>query len=231
MKLALSALAAAAGLFGAQAAVAGGYVPSVVDPVPVVAEPVTVAPTWQGAYGGVTLGYAFNGDDRVGLWNGDDLLVEDAGNVEISGVTGGIRAGYRWQRNNLVIGPELSFEGGSVDDSFTFNGVEYESKLKNKATLRLKTGYLVQPNTLAYGIVGYSRGSFEFSEAGDSTSYDANGYVVGVGVERLVTERVSVTGEIEHNGFGAEWVELDSGLRTKASPEHTNVKLGLNFKF
>lgn len=235
MKSVISSVAVLAGFLGATAANAGGYTPAVVDPV--VVEPVTeVAPVgeWQGAYGGVTLGYAFGGDDRFGLQDGNGNLVQDdLGNTEISGVNGGLRVGYRWQRNKWVVGPELSVEGGSVKDSFTVDGTdtEVESKLKNRVALVLKTGYEVQPNTLAYGIAGVSRGSFDVDYGDLSESYNTNGYVFGVGVERKINERMSVTGEIEHNALKGKTVEFDNGLSTRATPEYTNVKLGLNFKF
>lgn len=234
MKFVISSVAVLAGVLGAQAATAGGYTPAVVETT--VVEPIAeVAPAgdWQGAYGGLTLGYAFNGDDRVGLREGGSFLDRNVGNSKLTGITGGLRVGYRWQRNKWVVGPELSIEGGNVDDSFTIDGtnVDVESKVKNKATLRVKTGYEVQPNMLAYGIFGVSRGSFEYSVGDLNETYKDTGYVFGLGVERKVTERMSVTGEIEHNAFRGETIEFDNGVTTKATPRHTNVKLGLNFKF
>ena len=51
---------------GATAAHAGGYTSPVVEPV--IAPVVEAAPSdWQGGYAGLTLGYAFKGEDEVGI--------------------------------------------------------------------------------------------------------------------------------------------------------------------
>ena len=233
MKTVLSSLAVVAA-FGATAANAGGYTPAVVEPVPV-APVAEVAPVgdWQGAYGGATLGYGFRGDDRVGYWTGGTLVDENLGNTELHGLNAGLRVGYRWQRNKWVFGPELSVEGGNVKDSFdnaTYG--EVESKLKNQVALKMKTGYEVQPNMLVFGTAGVSRGSFDYKIGNLSESYTANGYVFGLGVERKINERMSVTGELERNYYKRETVKFgNTGVSTEATPAFTNVKLGLNFKF
>lgn len=238
MKLVISSVAVAFGLLGAQAASAGGYTPAVVEPqvdAVVVTTPVTVG-DWQGAYGGVTLGYGFNGDDRFGLKQDGENLGNNLGKLEVKGANAGLRVGYRWQRNKWVVGPELSFEGGNVKDDFDLvtdgTTANVESKLRNKVALAVKAGYEVNPNTLVFGTAGVTRGSFDYSLGSAKEKYNSTGYVLGLGVERKVTERMSVTGEVEHNGFKSEDVEFNnSGVTTEATPEFTNVKLGLNFKF
>ena len=86
---------------GAAAAHAGGYVPPVIEtaPAPVVLD----APvgSWQGGYAGLTLGYAFGGEDRVGLSDtATDTLLGDIGELKVKGANAGVRAGYRWQRES-----------------------------------------------------------------------------------------------------------------------------------
>ncbi len=69
------------------------------------------ASDWAGGYVGGSLGYAFAADDEIGL----DLLQDGEtasrgtalGNVDVKGVNAGLHAGYRWQRDNWVFGPEL----------------------------------------------------------------------------------------------------------------------------
>ena len=55
--------------------------------------------------------------------------------------------------------------------------------------------------------------------------------MLGLGVERKLTDRMSVTGEYEYANFGSTDVELAPGVVSVATPEHSNVKLGLNFSF
>lgn len=219
--------ATVAALLSVPAAHAGGFTAPVVEvePAPVV----TPAPAnWQGGYAGITLGYAFGGDDDIGVRPPG----VDIGSAELSGANAGLRLGYRWQRDRWVVGPELSYVAGEISDSFDF-GVdgEFESQVNNMLGLRLKTGYLVRPDTLVYGIAGWQKGDFTYTVNGNDIDYDADGYVVGLGVERQLTERMSVTGEYEYTNFGTTHVDLAPGVVSAATPEHSNVKLGLNFRF
>jgi len=225
-------VASAAILFSVPAAYAGGYVAPVVDigPAPVVTAP--AASDWQGGYAGITLGYAFGGDDDIGVRPPG----VDIGSAELSGANAGLRLGYRWQRERWVVGPEVSYVAGDINDDFDFDvaGVgsgEFKSEVNNMIGIRLKTGYLVSPDMLVYGIAGWQRGDFTYNVAGDEIDYDANGYVVGLGVERALTQRMSITGEYEYADFGSTDVEIAPGITSVATPKHSNVKVGLNFRF
>lgn len=219
--------ASVAALLSVPAAHAGGFVAPVLDvePAPVV----TPAPSdWQGGYAGITLGYAFGGDDDIGVRPpGGDI-----GNAELSGANAGLRLGYRWQRDRWVVGPEVAYVAGDISDDFDFGvGGEFESEVNNLLGLRLKTGYLVRPDTLVYGIAGWQKGDFTYNVNGNSEDYDADGYVVGLGVERQLTERMSLTGEYEYSDFGSTDVDIVPGATSVATPSFSNVKLGLNFRF
>ncbi|WP_323716175.1 outer membrane protein [Paracoccus aminovorans] len=214
---------------GAAAANAGGYTPPVVD-TGVVAPITEVAPVgnWQGGYAGLTLGYAFGGDDDVGVSG----VTPDS--LEMSGANGGVRLGYRWQKDRWVFGPELGYEGGNIKDSFSTDGYDAESKVKNVLALRMKTGYEVAPNTLVYGIAGVARGKIDYSVTGNGAdindTYTKTGYIVGLGAERMINDKWSVTGEYEYANFGKE--KLSDGTNTtNATPKFHNIKLGVNFKF
>lgn len=234
-------------LAGSGAAFAGGAIAPVVDVEPVVVEAAPlVAGSWAGAYAGGSVGYSFGGDDQVGftlLEDGDEEgSVLGVGDLEVKGFTAGVHVGYRWQRGNWVFGPELGYEGGSVDDSATLDvdGVTLgaESTVNSILSLVMKTGYTVNPQTLVYGTFGAARGDFDFtlSEGDDSatTGYKASGVAAGMGVERSLGARTSVFAEYQYRDFGKETVEFsdeDTTLRTNATPKHSNVKVGMNFRF
>ncbi|WP_312530799.1 outer membrane protein [Paracoccus sp. (in: a-proteobacteria)] len=231
--LILSAPLAAAAAFTANA---GGYSAPVVEAA--VAPVIEVAPAagdWQGGYAGVTLGYAFAGKDRVGVNEGGAGGVTDLKKLDLSGANAGVRVGYRWQKDRWVFGPELGFEGGNVKDSFTDGGYEASSKIKNVLALRMKTGYEVSPDMLVYGIAGVARAKVDYKVTGAdidvNDSFSRTGYVVGLGVEKKLTERMSLTGEYEYANFGKETLEDAAGTVTKATPKYSNVKVGLNFRF
>lgn len=217
------------------AANAGGYVPPVVETgvAPIIDTPAE----WQGGYGGLTLGYAFAGDDDVGVHTPTGSGTPD--DLTLSGVNAGLRIGYRWQRDRWVFGPELGFEGGDVTDDFTTDGYDAKSKIKNVLALRFKTGYVLDNDMLVYGIAGVARAKVDYKTEGTGAfgdidvndDYSKNGYIVGLGVEKMLTERMSVTGEYEYANFGKKTLDDGFGSSTKATPDYHNLKVGLNFRF
>lgn len=240
----LIAIAAAGG------AMAGGYTPPVQE---IVVAPITqVTPTadWAGAYGGASLGYSFGGDDRVGFdyYEGGEMIGRsgEVTNLKVKGITGGIHAGYRWQRDNWVFGPQIGLEGGSVDAENTVSVVDEDgtdqltlkSEVNYIATLTFQTGYLVDPQTMIYGNSGIAHGDFDYSISGPTggatEGYSATGYVLGLGVERKLSDRASVFAEWQYRNFSRTDVTFVDGTNsavTVATPEHHNIKVGVNFSF
>ena len=232
-------LAASLSLGTALAANAGGYTTPVVEPI--VAPIIDAAPAdWQGGYAGLTLGYAFSGDDEVGIDQpprGFGAGTPDE--LTLSGANAGLRVGYRWQRDRWVFGPELGYEGGDIKDDFNTEGYEAESKIKNVLALRFKTGYVLNNGVMVYGIIGAARAKIDYKVQGDgehgpidlNDDYSENGYIVGLGAEKMLTERLSLTGEYEYANFGKKTLADANDVATRATPKYHNVKVGLNFKF
>lgn len=205
---------------------------------------------WKGMYAGASAGYAFGGDDRFGISEQPgEHFSHDIGKFELGGANGGVRMGYRWQRGRFVFGPEVGVEFGGINDKLsglvydtnTGNG-DHESKLKHAIALRFKTGYAVRDDVLFYGIAGVIRGKFNYNgseeysgETSGRASYDVDynrtGYVVGLGVEKMINDRLSVTGEWEYANYGKEHLMIFDDISTEATPDYHNVKLGVNFKF
>ncbi len=233
-------LSAPLALAGGIAAHAGGYIAPIVEPAVAPLVEVTPAGDWAGAYAGVTLGYAFKGKDRVGLENpaipGDQ---RSYGTLDLSGANAGVHVGYRWQKEKWVFGPQLGYEAGNIKDSVNEGGYESSSKIKDVIALRFLTGYTVRPDTMIYGIAGVARAKVDYAVEGDglngpsdiNDTYTRTGYIVGLGVEKKLTERVSLTGEYEYANFGKETLTSTSGLDTEATAKYNNVKVGLNFRF
>ncbi|SNR33909.1 outer membrane protein [Paracoccus sediminis] len=236
----------ALGVLTASRALAGGYAAPVSDPVAVA--PVAAADPvddWTGGYAGGSLGYAFGGNDSVGfdLYNNGDLIGRDdaLGRADIKGPTVAFQAGYRWQRGNWVFGPELWIEGGSVDATDTLGadpGARIESAVNYLVGVQAKTGYVVTPRTLVYAAAGAVYGDLDYSlsdAAGTETvTYDTTGYSLGLGVERKVRDNLSLFAEWQYRNLGETDIEAgdeaDSVL-TRATPEHQDLRLGVNFSF
>lgn len=226
---------AAATVMTAGAANAGGYIaPIIQDEVPVIVAPVAAPLTWQGAYLGATLGYACCGDDRVGFHDANDNYLGDIGTLKIAGLNGGLRLGYRWENAQWVFGPELGYEIGKISDDLTYAAGTPAATASNDVNsvlaLRFKAGRIVNDNTLVYGIAGVARGDFDYEVDSVTESFKANGYVLGLGAERRVSERLSVTGEWEYANFGSTDVQYTNGV-TVATPKYHNFRVGLNYRF
>jgi len=246
LKSYLSACTAAVVLTSGSA-MAGGVIAPVIDVAPVEVAPVSVAGAWQGAYAGGSLGYIFGAEDQVGLaaiQDGTEIgRAEGLGDLDISGATAGVHVGYRWQRGSWVFGPELGVEVGSVDASISNEvggeAFDLDSDMQNIVTLVMKTGYAVDPQTLVYGTFGIARGDFDYelTTGGETYSegFTTTGVAAGLGVERMVNERVSVFAEYQYRDLDNETVSFDvapgATLDSGASTAHSSVKLGANFKF
>lgn len=245
----LASLSSAAVIVGAGTAMAGGVVAPVVEAAPIQVAPAPVMGAWQGAYAGGSLGYILGTDDQLGLafLDGGEQTERrtNLGDVGVSGASLGAHVGYRWQRDRWVFGPELGFELNSADESisYTVDGVPgtAKSELNNSVTLVMKTGYAVDPQTLVYGTFGVARGDFDYTITGPLGSltegFTATGVAAGLGVERMVNDRVSVFAEYQYRDYGNETltftdpIEPELQASTRASMSMSSIKIGANFKF
>ncbi|MFD3191199.1 outer membrane protein [Sedimentitalea sp. HM32M-2] len=215
-----------------------------VAPVPADPAVITPAPVWRGVYAGASVAYAFNGDDRVGHRNPGGAMVAVPGTLEQSGVNYGLRLGWRGERSqgarSFVYGVELGYDAGKADDSLATATHTASVSLNNVLSLRLKSGLTnAARNTLFYGILGYARGDFDYAVAGTAagdtiainTGLSANGYVLGLGAERQLTDRLSLFGEWEYLNFGSQRLTDANGSSTQATPKYQNIRIGLNYRF
>lgn len=223
---------------------AGGPVVPAPEPEPVAPVVVTTSPLFAGGYAGAGIGYAFGGSDTVGVRPFSD----DVGELELNGPAAELHAGYRWQQpgRNWVYGVEALVSGGNIEDDVEGSnggGIDFETEAKMKwtAELRGSVGYTVRPDTLLYGFAGYTVGRSEYTIRGtdlDGVSEDINeddnvdGYVAGVGLERLLNDRWSLRGEYKYSNFGKEEYDSENGIySTKNTPEYHLINVGFNYRF
>ncbi|WP_378947432.1 outer membrane protein [Paracoccus sp. R86501] len=234
-------------ILGAGAAFAGGAVAPVIEAEPIMIDPAPVASDWAGAYVGGSLNYSFGADDEIGiaiLEDGEQVDRDtDLGDADLKGVSAGIHAGYRWQRDKWVYGPELGIEAGSVDHEidimpFGFAGT-VESEMNYLVTLVMKTGYEVMPGTLIYGTFGVAHGDFDYNLSVDGENYSdgftATGVAAGLGVERKINEKMSVFASYQYRDLSKETASftVDDGVtaETKPTTAHSNIRVGMNYRF
>ncbi|MCK0169785.1 outer membrane beta-barrel protein [Aliiroseovarius sp. S1123] len=237
MMKSVSLLACATTFFAVGTASAGSLNDPVITPVtPAIEDP----SPWQGAYVGGTLGYHFAGGDRIGLTPAIGPSFSTGEELNIGGPALSLRAGYRWQFNDFVVGGEIAAEAGNVEDSFAGGGYSGSTKLNHALSLRLKAGVASKFfGSFIYGTVGLSRAEFDYvvsgSGGGGAVSFDetysTNGYILGVGFERPLADRWTLTGDYEYVNFGTDELTDGGGTTTLATPLFHTIKLGVNYNF
>ncbi|MEK7601334.1 MAG: outer membrane beta-barrel protein [Patescibacteria group bacterium] len=121
---------------------------------------------WTGFYAGVGGGYGFAKDDRQtfdAIFNTLDVSTAPNGGFIH------LKAGYNWQADRFVFGPQAVFALANMKSSDSATGSAFFGLLQTGATysksvdqfyqLQMRLGYLVTPNVLAYVKGGYMGGS------------------------------------------------------------------------
>lgn len=208
MKYLLSAAAASALLAGT--AFAGNIEPAPVEPVIVAAPaPVFSSPNWTGFYAGGQLGYA-------------DITSNFPGDSNNDGFIGGLTAGYDYDLGDWVIGAALDYDWTDINldnDGLALANINGVEGTKVEAIFRAKVrgGYKIG-NGLLYATTGYAN-------ADTNNRSNEDGWFVGAGYEHLVTQNISLGGEIlyhEFDGFNTE---------PKTKLEATTAQIRATFRF
>ncbi|MCS3725309.1 outer membrane protein [Bradyrhizobium betae] len=160
--------------------------------MPLKAPPITALPSWTGFYVGGQIGGGWS--DRTVTYVGNDpiatLLVNGglgavgeqpfaSHRVNISGVTGGLEAGYNLQIDrSWVIGVEADFSGSDIKGSgsgtsvlataapgFFTQTVAGQEKIDWWGTVRARLGVLATPDLLLYGTAGFAYGRVMLSDS------------------------------------------------------------------
>jgi len=179
-------------------------------PAPVVAAvPVF---TWTGFYVGVNAGYGWSDDD----FDAVDLADDD----DDGGFVGGAQVGYNYQIGSFVVGLEgdIQYADFGADGAFDIDGDgdadgEFDSS-DWFGTVRARAGVAFDRALI------YATGGFAFAD-------DANGWVVGGGVEYAFTNNLSAKVE-------GLYVNLDNDDDFPGFDGETDfgvIRAGLNFRF
>ncbi|NNJ75783.1 MAG: outer membrane beta-barrel protein [Anderseniella sp.] len=196
-------------------------------------EPVMPAGDWTGFHVGFGGGYG-GVNHRLAVdveTPGPDF--DDA--LSLSGLGGEgalvtVEGGYDFQVSNFVFGIQGDWTHSSIGtDLDFFNGAfGFTLEAANSFTGLGRLGWLSNPDTLIYGLVGWTWTEFEgdFSGGGPNYNFDLDGLTVGAGIETRFTP--NITGKLEYRyvdygdntlaegPIGPAFVELynDSSLQT-----------------
>lgn len=142
-------------------------------PEPEITPIAPAGPDWSGFYIGSQIGYA-NADTNVAPGGGDDIIA-------------GFTAGYDQDFGSMVI-------GGAIDYDWTHaNLAAGNVELDNIFRVKLRGGVKVG-NGLAYATGGYA-------EADTNLLGSDDGYFIGAGYDYLVSDRLSIGGELLYHEF------------------------------
>lgn len=178
MKLTRTLIAALGATTLAAPAFAGSADPAPMEPMiqaPAPA-PMAMARDWTGGYAGLQLGYA-DAEASVGAAtiDGDDVI-------------GGFIAGYDYDFGNYVLGAGIDADIAELDvGTPTATTLERVYRLKVRGGIKLGDGLL------------YATGGGAGADL-DGFGYDT-GYFVGAGYEHMVTDTISLGGEVLYHEF------------------------------
>jgi len=199
---------------------------------------------WSGTYVGAAFGYgSANYDILVDLPAAP--LSANLPDLGGQGFVGSLQAGYRQQFDQFILGGQIDGTWGNIENDTSLNapGVPFDLNstlaMTSMYTLSLRAGYLVNPETQIYGLVGYSRGTFDGDLTSSSTpgintdySYDLNGVTFGGGLETLVTDAVSVGIEYKMTNFDDNnLADFGGGNRIDLETNVQTVQVFMNYRF
>jgi len=147
----------------------------------------------------------------VGLqagWNHDKIgnASSDIGNLDIhdsrDSFTGGVYGGYNHQvAPNVVLGVEAGFNLGA-DDAVRGNAAVIDPNYS--FDLGARAGYLVNDKTLAYVRGGYENTRARIASAAGNSHDTFDGWSIGGGVERALTDTISARLEYRYSDLGSD---------------------------
>ena len=211
------------------------------------AKPADPAPTWTGFYlgGGASRNHSISQYD---LSIGPAHLSVDG--LGATGWSGSALAGYNYQFNNAIVaGVEVVGTLSTSKSRYLLHAtplapVVTEStglvgKNREWYSARLRSGYLVSPETMAYGFLGYTRvhsaldavGLLSLVGQSYNQTYNRQGLELGGGVETWVTK--SMTLRVEYGFAQLEKVDLVKGLPMLGTLKHrqSNGMVGVAYHF
>ena len=203
------------------------------------------APDWAGAYLGVQGGFA-SGKSLSGgyflLAPGSDVV----GDLDPAGFTGGIHAGYNFQRDTpVVIGIEGDIEYAHIRGSsdLSLNGVpvpsnEMSSEMNWRGSVRARAGYAID-RFLPFVTAGIAFGRYDVTPSYALTGPlpDSSVHVgptLGLGIEYALTDRLNTRIEYRYTDFGNASYQIPGFggfFESRTELKTHDIKLGLSYKF
>ena len=147
---------------------------------------------WTGFYAGANVGYGI-----AGISDNAPLAITSV----MTGVIGGVQAGYNYQWDHLVLGIEADIQASAQRVSYSRNlpfigDLTVGHRIPYFGTARARVGFAFTCGcVMAYGTVGVAYGAYEpFASIGGVTlsqRFTKTALAAGAGVEWMIAERWS----------------------------------------
>ena len=222
--------------------------------------------SWQGLHAGVNFGFGFApGTNPWGVGAGGEDYRIDAGwlfpKARLSGLIGGVQAGYDHAFGRLVTGVEGDWQAGGLSGGAAGFGqpqglspyVDNRRAIDWFGSVRARLGFTLTPTILAYATGGFAYGGganlFRTADSAGNVGENVHnptraGYVAGAGVEWALNPTVSMKleylrfdlGRSPGHGVFLENEREEEGPRRFASldgyPNRFEIfRAGLNYRF
>lgn len=170
--------------------------------------------------------------DVYGYDNGTNYLVHGFGNLGSSGTRVAFFAGYgvAFKGSHFAVEAEYGTSSADLQPLLLLNNVLYVSELEPRGTFgaSLIYGFPVMKQTFLYGRVGWVQTKFRGPYGGD---VNLDGARFGGGVERLLTDRVSLRVEYAHTNYGSLTYVYAANSAEQLNIEGNTLNLGVVVHF
>ena len=185
--------------------------------------------SWSGLYVGAQVGYGWG---TTNAQSGPTAGFDQTYSYDTNGWVGGGHAGYNWQRDNLVFGIETDIEGSNLGGSGTGSlGLNHDTDLRWLGSTRGRLG-IAYDRTLFFATAGWAYGDVKVDKGFASYSEIRNGWTVGGGIERAITDRMSLRLEYRYTDLGsARFSSPAVNSIDKSDVDFHTVRAGVSFKF
>lgn len=220
MRFTLVGLAVAAGLtIGAQASLADGLITPSSNP-------------WTGLFVSTSVGYGWSDSSQKLSFDGFPIA---STSFSADGAIGAAGVGYDWAlSNNFVLGVFGDYTFGGIDDTYSLDGQPLTGRYDNIWSAGARAGYIVLPNTMLFATGGYTNADFEAGSDVGSESKNLDGFFVGGGIERQLSDNLFFKAEYRYSNFGT-WTEAcdcEFGtIRSDVDSEVHSIRFGIALKF
>ena len=186
---------------------------------------------WCGLYLGINAGYG--GADFISDFNDsspDADIKSLSAKHSANSILGGAHIGYNYQFGSFVLGAETDFMVTGIKHND--NGIE--STLPWLGTTRLRAGFLVFPDLLAYGTGGVAYGHVKVSDIGNGSGIVATtpgvGWTIGGGAEYALGPNLKIGAEYLH--VDLDGPSVTNGFQTIGTRAPIDIVRGrLSFSF